>query len=57
MDKLVKAIHNSQMSKQDFAKTSHIPYYRVAEILYGNDCLTKEEERQIVSAFGDKIFL
>ena len=57
MDNLLKAIYNSKMNKQDFAEAVKIPYYRVAEILYGNATLTKEEKSSIIGVFGNNIFL
>lgn len=57
MDKLLNAIKNSKLSKEDFANMVGIPYYRIAQILYGLSSLYDDEENKITAIFGEHIFL
>lgn len=57
MDKLLNAIKNSKLSKQEFANMTHISYQRIATILYGQSSLTDDEESEIIAVLGKDIFL
>lgn len=57
MNKLLIAINNSGMTKQNFAERAQIPYYRVATVLYGQDSLSDLEEKRVEEVFGSNIFL
>ncbi len=57
MTELLLAIAKTGLTKQKFADMTKIPYYRVAVILYGNDCLREEEKKRIKKVFGKNIFL
>lgn len=56
MEKLISAIINSGETKQCFAEKTHIPFYRIAMILYKKDVLSDEEEKKIISVYGENIF-
>lgn len=56
MNKLLIAINNSGMTKQNFAERVQIPYYRVATILYGQGSLSDSEEKRVEEVFGSNIF-
>lgn len=57
MINLSVVIDSVGLSKQQFAEATQIPYYRIATILYNQDGLTSDEEKKIISVFGNDIFL
>lgn len=56
MKNLSNIIKDLGITKQEFAELVHIPYYRIATILYGNDTLTDKEKSNIEYVFGSDIF-
>lgn len=57
MVSLSTVIRRTGLTKQRFAEITQIPYYRIAMILYGQDCLTSYEKSKITGVFGKPIFL
>lgn len=57
MNDLLLAIAKTGLTKQKFADMVKIPYYRIALVLYGEDCLKDEESSRIKNVFGKNIFL